>query len=62
MMNMVDTKKVKLEGEIQVDIPLDIIEDEQRLKAIVNGLVQTISRALYEQGVSFHITKIKFKT
>jgi hypothetical protein len=62
MMNMVDTKKVKLEGEIQVDIPLDIIEDKQRLKAIEDGLVQTISRALYEQGVSFYITKIKFKT
>jgi hypothetical protein len=57
-----NTKKVKLEGEIQVDIPLDIIEDKQRLKAIEDGLVLTISRALYEQGVSFHITKIKFKT
>jgi hypothetical protein len=43
---MVDTKKVKLEGEIQVDIPLDIIDDKQRPKAIEDGLVQTISRVL----------------
>lgn len=57
---MVETKKVKLEGEIEVDIPLDIIEDNHRLKAIEDGLVRTISKSLYEQGVSFNITKIKF--
>jgi hypothetical protein len=57
-----NTKKVKLEGESQVDSPRAIIEDKQRLKAIEDGLVLTISRALYVQGVSFHITKIKFKT
>jgi hypothetical protein len=59
---LVATKKVKLEGEIEVDIPLDIIEDNHRLKAIEDGLVGTISKSLYEQGVSFNITKIKFKT
>lgn len=59
---MVSTRKIKLEGEIEVDVPLDIIEDNHRLKAIEDGLVQSISRALYEQGVSFHITKVKFKT
>jgi hypothetical protein len=57
---LVETKKVKLEGEIEVDIPLDIIEDNHRLKAIEDGLVRTISKSLYEQGVSFNITKIKF--
>ena len=62
MVVLVATKKVKLEGEIEVDIPLDIIEDNHRLKAIEDGLVGTISKSLYEQGVSFNITKIKFKT
>jgi len=62
MVVLAATKKVKLEGEIEVDIPLDIIEDNHRFKAIEDGLVRTISKSLYEQGVSFNITKIKFKT
>jgi hypothetical protein len=58
---MVGSRKIKLEVEIEVDIPLDIIEDKRRLKAIKDGLVRSISKGLYEQGVSFNITKFKFK-
>ena len=59
---MVESKKVKLEVEIEVHMPLDIIEDKHRLKAIEDGLVRSISKGLYEEGVSFRINKIKFKT
>jgi hypothetical protein len=53
---------MKLEVQIEVDIPLDIIEDKHRLKTIEDGLVHCISKGLYEEGVSFRINKVKFKT
>ena len=59
---MVESKKVKLEVEIEVHMQLDIIEDKHRLKAIEDGLVRSISKGLYEEGVSFRINKVKFKT
>ena len=58
---MAITKKVKLDIEIEVDMPLDIIEDRGRFKAIETGLVRSISKGLYEQGVSFNIGKVKFE-
>ena len=58
---MVVSKKVKLEVNIEVDVPIDIVENEQRLDAIEGGLVKSISKALYEQGVSFNITKVNFQ-
>ena len=59
---MTHPKKMKLEVQIEVDMPLDIIEDKHRLKTIEDGLVHCISNGLYEQGVSFRINKVKFKT
>jgi len=58
---VVVSKKVKLEVNIEVDVPIDIVENEQRLDAIEGGLVKSISKALYEQGVSFNITKVNFQ-
>jgi hypothetical protein len=55
---MVDSKKLKLEVEIEVNVPLDIIEDKNRIKAVEDGLGRSISKGLYEQGVSFDIKKI----
>jgi hypothetical protein len=59
---MVASKKIVLDIEIEVNMPLDIIEDKQRLKAIEDGLVKSISKGLYEEGVSFRISKVKCKT
>jgi hypothetical protein len=50
---MTNSKRIKLEVQIEVDMPIDIIEDKHRLKAIEDGLVHCISTGLYEQGVSF---------
>ena len=57
---MVETKKVKLETEMEVDVPMDIVIDKQRLKAVEDGIVRVISRGLYEEGVSFKIVKVNF--
>jgi hypothetical protein len=59
---MTNSKRIKLEVQIEVNMPLDIIEDKHRLKAIEDGLVHCISNGLYEQGVSFTINKVNFKT
>ena len=57
---MVETKKLKLETEMEVDVPMDIIIDKHRLKAVEDGIVRVISRGLYEEGVSFKIVKVNF--
>jgi len=57
---MVETKKLKLETEMEVDVPMDIVIDKQRLKAVEDGIVRVISKSLYEEGVSFKIVKVNF--
>jgi hypothetical protein len=59
---MTYSKIITLEVQIEVNMPVDIIEDKHRLKAIEDGLVHCVSKGLYEEGVSFRINKVKFKT
>ena len=59
--SMVNSKKAELELRIEVDVPTDIINDKNRLDAVQNGLVQSMSKGLYEQGVSFRVNHITFK-
>ena len=54
---MVKTKKMILEVQIEIDIPVDIVQDSQRIKAVEDGLSRSISKGLYDQGVSFKIKK-----
>ena len=58
---MVLSKKAELEVKIEVDMPLDIINDKERLKAVQDGLVQSIHEGLYRRGVSFRVDKVHFK-
>ena len=58
---MVETKKGRLNMEIDVDLPLDIIESNQRRSAVEEGLIRSISKGLYEEWVSFKINKVDFK-
>jgi hypothetical protein len=58
---MVQTKKMVLEVEIEIDIPVDIVQDGSRIKAVEDGLGRSISKGLYDQGVSFQIKKIGSK-
>ena len=54
---MVKTKKMILEVQIEIDIPIDIVQDSQRIKAVEDGLSRSISKGLYDQGVSFEVKK-----
>jgi len=58
---MVETKKMIMEVEIEVDVPTDIVQDSRRIKAVEDGLGRSISKGLYDQGVSFQIKKISSK-
>ncbi|HYY68069.1 MAG TPA: hypothetical protein VE572_06965 [Nitrososphaeraceae archaeon] len=58
---MVETKKGRLNMEIDVDLPLDIIENNKRREAVEEGLIRSISKGLYEEGVSFTINRVDFR-
>lgn len=58
---MVQTKKMVLEVEIEIDVPVDILQDRGRIKAVEDGLGQIISKGLYDQGISFIVKKVGSK-
>ena len=58
---MVETKKLLLNVHIEIDVPVDIVQDKGRIKAVEDGLARSVSKGLYDQGVSFRITKIGSK-
>ena len=41
---MVETKKLLLEAEILIDVPTDIVEDEERLDDVTKGLSKALTR------------------
>lgn len=40
---MVQTKKMVLEVEIEIDVPVDIVQDKGRIKAVEDGIGRSIS-------------------
>jgi hypothetical protein len=58
---MVQTRKMIFEIEIEIDVPVDIVQDKGRIKAVESGLGRSITKGLYDQGVSFQIKKIGSK-
>jgi hypothetical protein len=58
---MVETKKVKINLELEVDIPEDIIKDKSRCDNVKEGIIKSISKGLYEQGIIFQIINSKFE-
>jgi len=59
-MLMVVSKRIKLKIEMDIDIPTDLIEDKNRLKLIEDGIIKSISKGMYEEGISFYLKKIHF--
>jgi hypothetical protein len=58
---MVKANKVKVTLELEVDIPEDIIKDKSRYDNVKEGIVKSISKGLYEQGIGFRITNSNFE-
>jgi hypothetical protein len=58
---MVETKKVTLSMDIEIEIPKDIVSDKKRLKKVQDGILKVISKGPYEEGLLFKITNAKFE-
>ena len=48
---MVQTKEVMLKLEIKFDIPQDIILDKKRMKSVQQGILKTIAKGPYKEGL-----------
>jgi hypothetical protein len=57
---MVSVKLVKLNIEMDIEIPTDLLENKDKIKVIEEGIIKCLSKGLYEEGVSFHINKFNF--
>ena len=55
---MVSTKRVKLNIDMDIDILIDLLANKDKIRIIV--VIKSISKGLYEEGISFHINKFKF--
>lgn len=47
--------------ELKIDIPQDIVLDKKRLKSVQRGILKTISKGPYEEGLSFKVVKATFE-
>ena len=61
IITLVEVKKVKINLELEVDIPEDIIKDKNRHDNVKEGIVKSISKGLYEQGIVFKIINTSFE-
>jgi hypothetical protein len=57
---LVKSRELLLKMEIKIEIPEDILSDKDRLKAVEQGIVKTVSKGLYEEGLAFTIVKASF--
>ncbi len=57
---MVSAKHIKLNIEMDIEIPTDLLESKDKVRIIEDGIIKSISKGLYEEGISFHIKKFKF--
>ena len=57
---MVSKKRVKLNVEIDIYIPSDVIANRTRIRMVEDGIIKSISKGLYEKGLSFNIKKFNF--
>jgi len=58
---VVETEKVALAMDIEIDIPKDIVADKKRLKKVQDGILKAIRKGPYEEGLAFRIMTAKFK-
>jgi hypothetical protein len=56
---MVTINHVKLNIEMDIEVPTDLLEYKYKVGVIEEGLIKCIFKGLYE-GLTFHINKFKF--
>jgi hypothetical protein len=57
---LVEVKRVKINLELEVGIPEDIRKDKTRCDNVKEGIVKSITKGLYEQGIEFKIINSNF--
>ena len=57
---MVTINHVKLNIEMDIEIPTDLLENKDKVRVIEDGLIKCISKGLYEEGLTFNINKFEF--
>ena len=57
---MVSVKLVKLNIEMDIELPTDLLGNKDKVKVIEDGIIKCLSKGLYEEGISFHVNKFKF--
>ena len=57
---MVTINHVKLNIEMDIEIPTDLLENKDKVRVVEDGLIKCISKGLYEEGLTFHINEFKF--
>ncbi|HEX7258006.1 MAG TPA: hypothetical protein VF242_08085 [Nitrososphaeraceae archaeon] len=57
---MVTINHVKLNIEMDIEIPTDLLEIKDKVRVVEDGLIKCISKGLYEEGLTFHINEFKF--
>jgi hypothetical protein len=45
---------------MEVEIPFDIVDNEDRFTRVKEGILKSVSKGLYEEGVAFKIKKTSF--
>jgi hypothetical protein len=45
---------------MEVEIPFDIVDNEDRFTRVKEGILKSMSKGLYEEGVAFKIMKTSF--
>ena len=56
-----EVKKFKIKLDLEVHIPADIIKDKSRCDNVKDGIVKSISKGLYEQGIEYKIISSSFE-
>lgn len=56
-----DVKKANLKLELEVHIPEDIIRDNVRYDNVKVGILRSIAKGLYDQGIDFRLIDSTFE-
>ena len=57
---MVSTKHVRLIIEMDIEIPVNLLENKDKVRVIEDGVTKCLSKGLYEEGILPHVKKFKF--
>ncbi|MDQ4074295.1 MAG: hypothetical protein M3162_08345 [Thermoproteota archaeon] len=58
---LVEVIKVRINLVVEVNIPKDIVKDESRFGIVKEGIIKSMSKGLYEEGIDFRIINSTFE-